>query len=162
MSVNRLGALAACALGLTMVMGVVQAGATGPKRVLEFSDTHVRITAVGFDANSTTLPPVGSRELIKGLLVNNASQFGKPKGTVVGRILLDCTVLSEPLDGICTGIAHVPDGFFTFAGNGPFTGASLRYYAITGGVGSYANDRGELKTAIMSVGRQLAQVTLYS
>jgi hypothetical protein len=161
--VNRFVALAALVVGLSLAMsaGVADGGTAGSKRVLEFGEIHVRATPAGLAADSTAAP-VGSTLAIKGLLVNNTPQFGKPRGAVVGRILLGCTVLSVPLDGICTGIVHVPDGFFTIAGNGPFTGTSLRYYAITGGVGAYANDRGELETAILSIGRQLARVTLYS
>lgn len=160
MSLKRLGTLIACALGAVLVTGVLQATASGPKRVLEFGEIHINVTQIGFVANSTTIPPVGAKELFTGLLINHGSQFGKPKGAVVGRILLDCTVLTEAPDGICTGIAHVPDGFFTFAGNGAFTGLIVKQYAITGGVGAYANDRGELKTTAITIGRQLAQVTL--
>jgi hypothetical protein len=43
-----------------------------------------------------------------------------------------CTVLAQPthqsIDGNCVGIAHVPDGFFTFEGNGPLSNAKVSYW----------------------------------
>ncbi len=105
--------------------------------------------AVGFNINSNATPPVGSQYIITLDLINAAPQFGKPTGTIVGRALIDCTFLSVSSangDGICSGIAHVPDGYFTFGGNGGFSNAKHGYWAITGGVGPYANDRGQLRT----------------
>ena len=99
-------------------------------------------------------------------LRNMGSQFGKPSGAIVGRVLLDCTVLVENLpqgiDSICTGIAHVPNGFFTFGGNGGFSNARVAYYDITGGVGPYANDRGQIKVVSNTNGSSEATVTLFS
>ena len=137
MTTKRLRALT-CALGLFALVGVAQAGAASPTRVLEFTNNYLHYTPIGSNPGS-----VGSTFVITGR-INNAgtAQFGKPSGALIGRILVDCTVLAQN-DGICTGIVHLPDGFFTFAGNGPFTTSNLRYYAITGGVGPYANDRGE-------------------
>ena len=97
---------------------------------------------------------------------NIGSQFGKPSGAKVGHVLLQCTVLlvdvpQQTIDGICSGIAHVPDGFFTFGGNGGFTNGHVSYYDITGGVGPYANDRGQIKVVNAANGSSNATVTLY-
>ena len=161
MTAKRLGMLAVYVLGLVFTLGAAQAGATGSPRVLKLIDHHIVATPVGFSESSSAIPPIGAREVFTGLLLSDVPEFGKPVGAAVGHILLDCTVLTETPDGLCTGIAHVPDGFFTFAGNGPFTNTTVRYYAITGGVGPYAQARGELKVTIISVGRSLIQVTLY-
>ena len=102
----------------------------------------VHLTPIGYSPSS--FPPVGAREEFTGLLYNDVPQFGKPYSVRIGRILVDCAVLTEAPDGLCTGIAHVPDGYFIFAGNGPFTPTLTRHYAITGGVGPYADARGEI------------------
>ena len=41
-------------------------------------------------------------------------------------------------------IVHVPDGYLTISGNGGFVDGRVDHYAITGGVGPYANDRGQV------------------
>jgi hypothetical protein len=165
MVAKRLGVLSGLFLGLVLMIGVVQAGAAGATKVLKFSNTHSQATGVGFNANSNATPPLGSSLIITIHLQNVGSQFGKPSGTVVGRVLLDCTILavnSQFGDGICSGIAHVPNGFFTFGGNGGFSNAKVNYYAITGGIGPYANDRGEIKVTNGANGNSSAVVTLYS
>ncbi len=70
--------------------------------------------------------------------------------------------LPQGIDSICAGIAHVPNGFFTFSGNGGFSNARVNYYDITGGVGPYANDRGEIRVVNNANGSSDATVTLYS
>jgi hypothetical protein len=160
-SVKRFAVISGCLLGFLLTIGVVQAGAAGSKRVLKFTNASTNFVGIGFDANSNAIPPVGTRFAITLRIKNERSQFGKPSGTIVGRVLIECTVLAEPtpqsIDGNCFGIAHVPDGFFTFEGNGPLSNAKLNYWAITGGVGPYETARGQLKT-----GGHHAVVTLYT
>jgi len=168
MSVKRLGVLTVCVLGLVLMIGVGQAGAAGSKKVLTFYNPPGHFTGIGFNANDpNAIPPVGAGFDITVLLKNVGTQFGKPKGTTVGRVLLDCTVLTvnpsaQAADGVCSGIAHVPDGYFTFGGNGGFSNARVNYYAITGGVGPYANDRGQIKVVNNKNGSSVATVTLSS
>ncbi len=166
MFARRLGVLSAFLLGLSLIVGALQAGAAGSTQVLRFADSTSSFTGVGFDAsNPNAVPPVGASFVITIHLKNAVAQFGKPAGAVVGRVLLDCEVLSlnSPTgDGICSGIAHVPDGFFTFGGNGGFTNARVNYYAITGGVGPYANDRGQIRVVNSQNGGSSATVTLSS
>ena len=142
MVVRRLGVLTACVLGLALLVGVVQAGAAGSTQVLKFRNGKTSFMGVGFDANNpNAIPPIGGQFVIRIRLVNAAPQFGKPVGAIVGRVLLDCTILSVDTpngDGVCSGIAHVPNGYFTFGGNGAFNNAKVNYYAITGGVAAYA------------------------
>jgi hypothetical protein len=150
MLARRLGVLSACVLGLVLMIGVGQADAQGSTQVLKFHNGHMAYAAVGFNINSNATPPVGSQYIITLALYNATPQFGKPTGARIGRVLLDCTILSVNTangDGNCTGIAHVPDGYFLFGGSGSaFNNAKYGYWAITGGVGPYANDRGQLKT----------------
>jgi hypothetical protein len=160
MSVSRLGVLTVCLLGLVSTAGVVQASAGGPTQVLMFHSGKQTQTAVGFNINSNTAPPVGSQYIITVVLHNAAPQFGKPTGAQIGRALIDCTFLSVSApngDGICSGIAHLPDGYVTFGGNGGFSNSKHGYWAVTGGVGHYAHDRGQLRT-----GGGTAVLTLYS
>jgi len=146
---KRLGLLTSSVLALVLIVGSAQAGAGGTTQVLKFHQGQQQQTAVGFDINANTPPPVGSQFVITLNLYNAAPQFGKPNGARIGRALIDCTFLSTNApngDGICTGIAHVPNGYFTFGGSGGFSNGKHGYWAITGGVGSYANDRGQLRT----------------
>ena len=161
MSGKRLGVLTAGVLGLVLLIGVAQAGAAGSTQVLKFRNGNQKAVGVGFNINSNAAPPIGSSYVVTITLINAAPQFGKPVGAQVGRVLLDCTILSVNYpngDGICSGIAHVPDGYFTFDGNGAFSNPKAGYYAITGGVGHYAKDRGEIRTTHGNG----ATVTLYS
>ena len=161
MFVKRFGVVGACLVGFVLVLGASQAAAAGSKRVLRFANGSTSFVGIGFNANSNAIPPLGSRFAITLRIKNDGAQFGKSSGVIIGRVLIECTVLAEPtprsIDGNCAGIAHVPDGFFTFQGNGPLVNAKVSYWAITGGVGPYANDRGELKT-----GGGHAVVTLFS
>ena len=111
--------------------------------MLRFRLGDVRETTVGYGPN--TSPPVGSATVYVGAVYNRAVQFGKPFDAPVGRILVNCvTLVAGPPDGICTGIAHVPNGFFTFAGDGAFTGYRIDHYGITGEDGPCVNTRGQI------------------
>ena len=150
----RFGALGVCLFALVLTTGVGQAGAGGSNfklRVLQLR--LVRIENQGWtgpywnnDTSPPTPPPVGEEAHFAGLVFNNAAEFGKAANARVGRFLLDCTVSTEAGDGFCVGIVHVPDGFFVIAGNGPFVDASVRHYAVTGGVGAYSTSRGQMTT----------------
>jgi hypothetical protein len=165
MLVKRLGLFTVCALGLVLMVGGVQAGAAGSPRVLKFYDPPGVSTTVGFNANSNAAPPIGASQVVQVVLENVGSQFGKPSGTKVGRGLLDCTILAvNPPngDGVCSGIAHVPNGYFTFGGNGIFQNNKVNLWAITGGVGPYANARGQIAVKNNANGSSVATVTLYT
>lgn len=162
---RRLGVLCGVALGLILVTGALQAGAAGSPTVLKFADSPSTAVGIGFNANDpNAIPPIGSSIDIQLHLRNAAAQFGKPIGAIVGRVILQCTVLSEnspeDIDGICSGIAHVPNGFFTFGGNGGFSNLKVNYFDITGGVGPYADDRGEIVVVNHANGSSSATVTL--
>src|SRR5262249_14009992 len=91
--------------------------ATGPgELVVRFSLTDVRTTGIGYDTSAVGAPSVGSRFVITASLSNRGRQYGKPAGTRVGRLRIECTVLTDTPDGLCAGIAHLPDGYFTFSG----------------------------------------------
>jgi hypothetical protein len=163
MSVKRIGKLTAGLIAVALAVGVVQAGAQGSTRVLKFSNPPGTFTGIGFPTNSNAAPPVGARAILTVRLHNIGSQFGKPGGAIVGRALLDCVVLAvnpPNIDALCSGVAHVPDGFITFSGNG-LGNARVTYYDVTGGVGAYANDRGQIKVVSTANGGSVATVTLY-
>jgi hypothetical protein len=166
MSIRRLGVLGGALIGVVLLVGVAQAGAAGSLKVLKFTSPPAAVNGIGFNANAqNAIPPLGSSIAIRVRLENVGSQFGKPSGAVVGRALLQCTVLTDfaatrTVDGLCNGIAHVPDGFFTFEGNGGFSNANVNFYAVTGGVGPYASDRGWIKVVNHKNGSSSATVTL--
>ena len=162
MFVKRFGVVCVCAVVFVLAVGAVQAGAAGPTRVLKFVNGSTNFVGLGFNANSNATPPLGSRFAITLRIKNDGPQFGMPSGATVGRVLIECTILAEPTtqsaDGNCFGIAHVPDGFFTFEGNGPLTNAKVELLGDHRRcVGPYANARGEIRT-----GGHHAVVTLYS
>jgi hypothetical protein len=154
------------ALGLVLMIGVVQAGAAGSTQVLKFNSPPSQETAIGFNGNSNAFPPVGASIGLHVILQNAVPQFGKPVGATVGRVVIQCTVLIELTaqsgDGICNGIAHIPNGFITIEGNGGFANNAVNYWAITGGVGPYANDRGAIQVTNHKNGTSTAVVTLSS
>jgi hypothetical protein len=167
MSLRRLGVFSGGLIGVVLLVGVVQAGAAGSVRVLRFHAPPGVVTGIGgFNPNAqNAIPPVGSSIAIRVRLENVGSQFGKASGATIGRALLQCTVLTDfsvtgTVDGICDGIAHVPDGFVTFEGSGGFSNANVNFYAVTGGVGPYANDRGWIKVVNHKDGSSDATVTL--
>ena len=165
MSGKRLGALSGIAVGVVLTVGVVSAGAQGSTRVLKFYSPPGVQTAVGFSETSNTPPPVGASQVIQLVLENIGSQFGKPSGTKIGHVLIDCTVLAvnasaQMVDGICSGIAHVPDGYLTFGGG--LTQTNVVWFDVTGGVGPYANDRGQIKVVNNKNGSSVAMVMLSS
>jgi hypothetical protein len=167
MSLRRFGALTASVIAAVLSFGALQAEAQGATTVLKFYDATSTFTGVGFDANNpNAVPPLGSSFIITIVLKNIGSQFGKPSGTKIGRVLIECTVLTEntpqDLDGYCNGIAHVPNGFFTFAGDGALTNARISYFGITGGAGTYADDRGQIKVVNLPNGGSDATVMLSS
>ncbi len=166
MFVKRLGVLSGSLLGAAVMFGTTPAGATGPAKVLKFENSAATVTLVGASTDPNTAPPIGASEVIALVLRNSGAQFGKPSGTAVGHVLIQCTVLSvNPPngDGVCSGIAHVPNGYFTFGGDGIFqNNAKPNHWAITGGVGPYSNDRGQIKVVNHSNGTSSATVTLSS
>jgi hypothetical protein len=162
---KRLGALCCIASVVVLAAGALQAGATGSATVLRFADSPSAAVGIGFNANDpNAIPPIGSSIDIQLRLRNATAQFGKAAGAIVGRVLLQCTVLAEnspnDIDGICSGIAHVPNGFFTFGGNGGFSNARINYFDITGGVGPYADERGQITVVNHANGGSSATVTL--
>src|SRR5579871_743156 len=164
MSGRRMAALVAL-LGALSVVGAGQAGATGGTTVLKFHDATSNFTGIGFNSNDpNAVPPIGASFDISIRLANVGTQFGKPSGTIVGRVLLDCTVLVEnsatDSDGICMGIAHVPNGFFTFEGNGGLRNQSVSRFAITGGAGAYSTSRGQIVVVNHADGSSSATVML--
>jgi len=152
--------------GVVLLVGVVQAAAAGSVRVLRFHNPPGESVGVGFNLNEpNAVPPLGSSIVIRVRLENVGPQFGKPSGATVGRALLQCTVLTNyaetgTVDSLCNGIAHVPDGYVTFSGNGSFSNGPVNFYAVTGGVGPYANDRGEIKVVNHKDGSSDATVAL--
>jgi hypothetical protein len=161
---NRFGALVAGVFTLALTVGAIQAGAQGSTQVLKFNNAAGHQTAIGFSFSSNAPVAIGSSVAQSVVLQNGAAQFGKSVGATVGHVLIQCVVLAElssqSYDGICNGIAHVPNGYITFEGNGIFSNSSVNYWAITGGVGPYANDRGEIVVHNHQNGSSSATVTL--
>jgi hypothetical protein len=162
---KRLGTGLACGIALLLIVGVAQAGSRNPTRVLEFYDTAGVDTLVG--GSPSGKPAIGGEDILTLRLRNVGPQFGRPNGTTIGRALMTCTALlvdkaQGTYDGNCFGIAHVPDGFFTFEGNGALGRHRIAYYAITGGVGAYAEARGQIKVVGHRDGSSSSTVMLHT
>jgi hypothetical protein len=150
-------------IALLLIAGVAQAGARNPTRVLRFYDTVGVDTLVG---SPNGKPAIGGEDILTLRLRNIGTQFGRPKGTTIGRALMTCTVMlvdrtKGTYDGNCAGIAHVPGGFFTFEGNGALGKHRIAYYAITGGVGAYADARGQIEVVGHQDGSSSSTVMLH-
>jgi hypothetical protein len=162
MDAKRMGVSCGCVGGLVLMIGAVQAGAAGSTQVLKFENSAGVQTAIGFNANSNTPPPIGASQVISVVIRNAVPQFGKPAGAAVGHVHIICTVLSvgaQAADGTCNAIAHVPNGYFTFGGDGLFQNNRVNLWAITGGVGPYAFARGEIVVTNYKNGSSTAVVT---
>jgi hypothetical protein len=85
-------------------------------------------------------PAVGGRMIFEDVLYNRAPQFGKPAGARVGTASIVCTIVSKT-SLACSINARVPDGQLVLAGSIAM-GSHTNAYAITGGVGAYANATG--------------------
>jgi len=159
-------AIAIVALACAVAVSVAAAGASAaagskPTRVLRLVSRTTQFTPIGFPANQNTPPPVGSRYIVQIALFNQAAQFGRPAGARIGSVEIDCTFTTGQRN-LCTGVAHVPDGFITFTGANPSSGAPVEWYAVTGGVSAYANLHGQIKATNSQNGnRANVVVTLY-
>jgi len=163
---KRVTLLGACVCGLLFATGAAQAGsgATGSPKFVALTAKHVLLTWTlpgGQKTSPNAAAEVGSTAAFSARLYNRTSQFGKSTGTAVGRILLECTVLASPSDGNCTGIVHLPNGFFLLGGNGPFV-PSPRVYAIAGGIGPYAAARGQVTITTTANRSSIVDVALGS
>ena len=145
----------------TILPLIVAAGAFGstskPARVLKLVSRGNEFTMVGFPADKSQPPPVGAGYLLQTALFNRTAQFGKPTGARVGSVELQC-VLASSLRTLCTGVAHLPDGFITLTGANLTEGGPTEWYAATGGVSAYANRHGQIKAT--DVGGQNANKTI--
>jgi hypothetical protein len=162
MTMKRLPALVAASLCLLVVPVVASAGTAASPQSVALVAHGVLVTWLSPSGQGTigeAKSTVGSRVILSARLYNRTAQFGKAPGVAVGRLLLDCTVLNIPADGNCTGIVHLPNGFFLIGGNGPFK-PTPRLYAIVGGIGPYASARGEVETRTTSSGASLIDVKL--
>jgi hypothetical protein len=147
------------ALGVSCVIALAVAPAGGAAarsvRVLGLTSSTTRFTPIGFRADGSTPPPVGSRYVVQLSLFNRVSGFGKPAGARVGSVELDCTFTTGRRN-LCTGVAHLPDGFFTFTGANRSNGAPVEAYAVTGGVAAYAGRRGQIRAVNSRDGNKAA------
>jgi hypothetical protein len=132
------GAVLASVFGTTAAWAPLPAFASPPEI---YKVTNLRMTGVGFMLTSDPAVvqlPVGSRFVVTALLLNgNSEQFGKKIGTPVGRLRVECTAISDKPDGYCSGVVHVPGGFFVIAGSAPFSRSKSTRWAVIGGVGPY-------------------------
>jgi hypothetical protein len=115
----------------------------------------VEESGLGFALAPNGAAPVGSHLLITIPLLNRAARFGKPQGAQVGRVLIDCTVLTKTRAGDCTGLTRLPGGYFTvrvpdralsFGPTGSFDRVRVHPVdlPLLEGVGSFAGMKGKL------------------
>jgi hypothetical protein len=139
------GGVAACAIvGLLLVGGSSAATTAKPSVVLKLVSRATSFTPFGFPTNQNQQPPIGASYILHAALFNQVTQFGKPAGAQVGTVEIQC-VFASNLRNLCNGVAHVPNGFLTFAGANLINGGPTEWYAVTGGVSGYATSRGQIK-----------------
>ena len=164
MSTKRLGwiaastALALSAVGTTSASAARPTFSPPPPGPVHFQLAKVRETGVGFTLSSNPNAPlpalrVGSNFTLTAVVVAPGAGVGTP-GVQIGRVLIECVVITAAPDGICTGIFHLPNGFLSVSGNGPFTKSKVKRWAVTGGVGvgQYADARGDITVTPTSNG----------
>ena len=151
---------AAVAVGVTGAAAGTRTAATAG-RTLQFVSTERVFTSV--PAISKAAPPqLGGRMLFEDVMFNRVAQFGKPRGARVGRAEGVCTLMSTTRpEAQCLITAHVPDGQIIVAGEGD-PGARIARYAITGGIGAYANARGTVTATPINARKTLVVVRLAS
>jgi hypothetical protein len=158
LALAAVGAAAASVAFLTAgsAAGTVSLSGT---RTLQFIDVSLRFTPV--PAISKTAPPqIGGRLVFQDVLYNHAPQFGKRTGALVGRAEGVCTLIvpSKP-EAQCVITVHVPDGQIVAIADGD-PGAKISRYAVTGGVGAYANARGTATVTSIDKARSIVVVHL--
>jgi hypothetical protein len=150
---------AAGMLALALCGGAGASAHTAVPQTLVF--TSVGTSEITTPQPSKSAPPkIGDRIVFKDVMYNRAVQFGKPSGALVGRAEGVCTLMSSTKpEAQCLITAHVPNGEIVVVGEGD-PGAKLVHYAITGGIGAYANARGMVVARTISDTKTLIQVQL--
>jgi hypothetical protein len=160
-SLTLLGAGVAAAAALGAAGAAAGAHTPAGGRTLQFVTAERLFTTV--PAGSKAAPPqLGSRMLFEDVMFNRVAQFGKPRGARVGRAEGVCTLMSATRpEAQCLITAHVPDGQIVVAGEGD-PGARITRYAVTGGIGAYANARGTVTATAINPERTLVVIHLAS
>jgi hypothetical protein len=137
------------------------AASEGSARSQTLQFTSVTQSTVFDPAVSPSNPPkVGSRIIFRDVMYNRGLQFGKPNGARVGHAEGVCTLIHVPKPAAqCVITAHAPDGEIVVVGEGD-PGGKLMRYAITGGVGAYANARGTVTSRAINEQKTIVVVKL--
>src|SRR5438067_3533119 len=121
--------------------GSALASSHAASQTLEFTSIS-KSTVMTPPASKASPPKVGDRLVFTDVMYNGAAQLGKPRGALVGRSEGVCTLMSATKpEAQCLITAHLPNGEIVVVGEGDPGGKAMQY-AITGGVGAYANARG--------------------
>jgi Dirigent-like protein len=140
MTVKTLNTTAIVALIGLVAAGTVSASprANGP---LTFTFTSVQTKMTPAAPMTMKSPPqIGDRMIFNDALYNRGAEFGKPSGALIGTADNICTIVrARSLQ--CTLVAHVPNGALVVTGT-VSANSRASEFAITGGVGAYANATG--------------------
>jgi hypothetical protein len=148
--------------------GSASASAAGVRsQTLQFTSITKRMVFTP-PANRTTPPQVGGRLIFEDVMYNRVRQFGKPSGARSGSAEGVCTFIHVGRPGTqgppriaaqCVITAHAPNGEVVVVGEGD-PGGKVMHYAITGGVGAYANARGTVTSTTVNDEKTLVVVKL--
>jgi hypothetical protein len=156
---SMVGAVAVAAVALVGSGSASGAGVDAAPRTLQFVSVEQLFTGVPA-IGKTTRPQLGNRMLFEDVMFNRVAQFGKPGGARVGRAEGVCTLMSRTRpEAQCLITAHVPNGQIVVAGEGN-PGARVTHYAVTGGIGAYANARGTVTATAIDAHKTLVVVRL--
>lgn len=147
------------ALGAAAALSATGASASPQAQTLKFMSVTQRTVFTPMPTRSAP-PRVGGRLIFEDVMYNHAAQLGKPRGAHVGRAEGVCTVIRVTGPAAqCVITAHLPNGEIVVVGEGD-PGGKVAQYAITGGIGAYANARGTVTATTVSEQKSIITVRL--
>jgi hypothetical protein len=127
---------------LAMLTVLVPAGQAGHASSLTIRILSVTRTMTAKDVAPKGLS-AGDQVRMTDRLFNAASQFGKPKGALVGSDWGVITIRKDKRSGDFRGVMKLPGGTITAAGRVPLDGTPSSA-GVVSGTGRFANARGSL------------------
>jgi len=123
--------------------------------------TSISKSTVFSPAVSKSSPPrIGGQIVFPDTMYNRGAQLGKSGGARVGRSIGVCTLVSSKRpEAQCVITAHLPNGDLVVVGEGD-PGGKVTRYAITGGVGAYANASGTVTATAVNEEKTIVVVKL--
>lgn len=161
MVAERLGAMFACVVGLTLTIGLVSASAAAKPQTISFLEVQTSFVATGGYNGAGNAPPAVGQGF--GFTSTLFKWAGVKKGAPLGHDQVLCTVLSEDLStgsvqAQCAATNFLPGGTIELAGSTNFANP-VTHVAVVGGTGIYAGAQGT--ATIRNIGGQNSSSSAY-